>query len=218
MTARPAIALTLLFVIAFAFACRRRIQSISPQTKVASIQTDYESEQIAAVSAVAREMYVEDWRLLVIENAVPCPTPLPKETPNPKVLEMRQQMEDDAFHDMPELARETIGDFHKRENECHPLPNKLDIPVRYVLVGHKDLDSLFPLGEFDREWRRFYSKYSGSSGVINFSNPGFNRDYTQAVLSTGRGCGGLCGAGYFVLLTKDGGAWKIKTKSETWVS
>lgn len=163
-------------------------------------------------------MYVKDWPLLVISNTDPCPTPEPKETPNPKVLEMRQQMEDDAFQSLPELARETIDDFHAREKECHSLPKKLDIPIKHVVVASSDLDSLFPTGEFDRAWSRFYAKYPESSGIIGYSNPGFNRDYTQAVLSTSRGCGGLCGAGYFVLLAKDGGLWKIKTKTQTWVS
>ena len=87
-----------------------------------------------------------------------------------------------------------------------------------MLVGQKDLEPLFPKGEFDRAWGKFYAKYPNSSGIINFSNPGFNRIYTQAVVSTGRGCGGLCGAGYFVLLAKEHGAWTVKTKVETWVS
>jgi hypothetical protein len=127
-------------------------------------------------------------------------------------------MEDDAFQSLPELARETIDDFHAREKECHPLAKKLDLPIKYVLVGSKELKPLFPEGEIDRGWSRFYAKYPGSSGVIGFSNPGFNRAYTQAVVSTSRGCGGLCGAGYFILLTKDSGVWKIKTKHGTWVS
>jgi hypothetical protein len=164
-------------------------------------------------------MYVDDGtHLLVIEGADPCPSPQPNATPNAKVEELRRQTEDYAFQRMPELARETIDDFHSRKKECHSLTNKLDVPIKYVLVTSKDLERLFPEKEFDRAWTRFYAKYPESSGTINFSNPGFNRDYTQALLSTGRLCGGLCGAGYFVFLTKDRGTWTVKTKIGTWVS
>ena len=218
MKLRIAVSLTIIFIVVVGFSCHRKNKSRNPQY-VATIQTNYETEQHAALSAVIRDMYVDDrTRLLVIAHADPCPTPEPTVTPNPKVEEMRQHMEDDGFQGMPELARETIDDFHARAKECHPLARKLVIPIDYELVGQKDLGQLFPKGEFDRAWTRFYTKYPKSSGIISFSNPGFNRDYTQAVVSTGRGCGGLCGAGYFVLLTKAQNVWTVKTKVGTWVS
>ena len=211
--------LSLVIIFVAGFGCHRQNDARTTESNVANVQTNYEIEQRAAVSAIIRDMYIDDrTHLLVIQHADPCPTPAPSETPNPKVTEMRQQMEDHAFQGMPELTRDTIDDFHSRGKECHPLSSKLDIPIQYVLVGSKDLEMLFPKGEFDRAWSRFYAKYPKSSGIINFSNPGFNRDYTQAVVSTGRGCGGLCGAGYFVLLTKDSGVWKVKNKMGTWVS
>jgi hypothetical protein len=218
MKIRIAVSLTVIFLVVVGFSCRRKNEARTPQS-VATIQPYYETEQHAALSAIIRAMYVDDrTRLLVIAHADPCPTPDAAETPNPKVEEVRQHMEDDGFQGMPELAGETIADFHAHAKECHPLARKLDIPIDYELVGPKDLEQLFPKGEFDRAWRRFYTKYPKSSGVISFSNPGFNRDYTQAVVSTGRGCGGLCGAGYFVLLTKVQNVWTVKTKVGTWVS
>jgi hypothetical protein len=179
---------------------------------------NYESEQRAAVSAIIRDMYIDDRTHMLVIQQDPCPTPEPSETPNPKVAELARQMEDQAFRRMPELARDAIEDFHLRAKECHQLSTDLDIPIKHVLVGSKDLEPLFPEGEFDRVWSRFYAKYPQSSGIISFSNPGFNRSYTQAIVSTARGCGGLCGAGYFVLLTKDSGKWKVKSRIGTWVS
>jgi hypothetical protein len=165
-------------------------------------------------------MYInDDVRLLVIQHQYPCPTTSEsKEVSDQKVEEMRQQMEDDALQRMPELSRETIDDFHSHAKECQPLAKQLDVPINYVLVGPKEIELLFPKGEFDRAWSRFYKKYPGSSGIISFSNVGFNRDLTQAVVSTGRGCGGLCGAGYFVLLMKAQNIWTVKTQVGTWVS
>jgi hypothetical protein len=219
MNIRITVSLTTIFVVLVGFSCHRKNEVRTPQSDVANLKTNYETEQHAVLSAIIRDMYVDDHtRLLVIEGADPCPSPQPAETPDAKAEEMRQETEDFAFQKMPELARETIDDFHSRVNECHPLAIKLDVPTKYVLVGSKDLDALFSKGDFDRAWSRFYAKYPGSSGIINFSNPGFNRNHNQAVVSTGRGCGGLCGAGYFVLLAKDGSVWKIKTKVGTWVS
>ena len=219
MSVRLLIPLVVIILMTCGFACTRQSNASTSQLSVASSQNNYETEMYAVLSTVIRDMYVDDrTRLLVIEGADPCASPQPTETPDAKVDQMRKQTEDYAFQKMPGLARETIDDFYSREKECHMLANQLDVPIKYVLVTSKDLEPLFPKDEFDRFWSRFYAKYPQSSGTINFSNPGFNRDYTQAVLSTGRMCGGLCGAGHFVLLTKDHGAWRVKTKIETWVS
>jgi hypothetical protein len=161
-------------------------------------------------------MYL-DKPLLVIQASDPCPPAKGDESSDQKVEELRQQTEY-AFKGMPQLALQTIDDFYARARECHSLQRKLNIPGEYVLVGSKDLEALFPQGGLDRVWSRFYAKYPGSSGIINFSNPGFNQDFTQALISTGRVCGGLCGAGSLVLLKKEQGAWRVETKIGTWVS
>lgn len=183
-------------------------------------QTDPESERYGVLSALIREMYVDDGvKLLVIEHQGRCPTLAQAgEVPDAKVQEMRHQMEEYAFKGLQELKGETIDDFHAKAEECHPLISQLDIPVRYLLVTDENLEPLFPKGELDRGWTRFYAKYPGSSGIISFSNIGFDLEMKQALVSTGRGCGGLCGAGYFVLLAKDKGVWKVQTKINTWVS
>jgi hypothetical protein len=183
------------------------------------VQTNAESERYAVLSAVIKDIYVDDGvKLLVIEHQGRCPTPAQGEATDEKVQEIRHQMEEYAFKGLGELKRDTIDDFQSKANECHPLSSQLDIPIRYLLVTDKDLEPLFPEGEFDRGWTRFYAKYPASSGIISFSNVGFDLEMKQALVSTGRGCGGLCGAGYFVLLTKDKGLWKVQTKINTWVS
>jgi hypothetical protein len=164
-------------------------------------------------------MYLDSHtKLLVIAGADPCSSAKPDEPPDEKVDQLRRQTEDHAFKNMPTLARATISDFRAQEKECFQLTRKLNIPTEYVLVTEKDLEPLFPKSEFDRMWSRFYKKYPGSSGVISFSNPGFNRAFTQALISTSRGCGGLCGAGHLVLLKKTPGGWKVETKVMTWIS
>jgi hypothetical protein len=178
-------------------------------------QVSPEVEKYAVYSALIKDMYVEDEiELLVIGQETGCQTP----SDNEQVEEMRLDMEKHAIESLPELERATIADFRVRTKECHSLSQQLDIPIKYVLVTERELERLFPANEFDRAWSRFYSKYPKSSGIINFSNVGFNGDMNQAFVSTGRGCGGLCGAGYFVLLVKEQGVWKVHSKVNTWVS
>ena len=132
--------------------------------------------------------------------------------------EMRRGMEEWATEPMPALKRETIDDFFMSARKCTSLNWKLDIPVKYLMVSDDDLEPLFPEGEVDRWWRRFYARYPDSSGIINFSHIGFDDQMNQALVVTGRSCGGLCGAGYFVLLKKDHGLWSVQYKVNTWVS
>jgi hypothetical protein len=149
-------------------------------------------------------------RLIVIENRDPCPTV------DPKVLEFREHIETGALQRLADVSADTVSDFKTRAKECHPLSRNLDVSVEYVLVGTKEMEQLFP--KDDAVGRTFSSKYPGAPGIINVSNPGFNPDYTQAIVSTGLWCGSKCGEGHFVLLTKARGEWNIKTKIETWVS
>jgi hypothetical protein len=180
---------------------------------------DLETENYAVYSALIKDMYLEEGvKLLVIQNQDDCQSASTEsEAPKEKVEEMRRHMEEWATGQMPALKHETIDEFHK-SRKCNSLSHRLDVPVRYVLVNDKDLNGVFLKGEFDRAWRRFYAKYRDSSGIISFSNIGFNPEMNQAFVYTGRVCGGLCGMGYFVLLTKDLGRWKVESKICTWVS
>lgn len=188
---------------------------ISASPSPVSPQNTLETEEYAVYSALINGMYVEDGvKMLVIsEETHGCMPPSDE-----KVGSMRREMEDRAIKDLSGVSRETIDDFRAKGKQCRSLARRLDVPVKYVIAGREDVEPLFPEGEFDRAWSKFYAKYPSSSGIINFSNIGFNREMTQAIVSTGRGCGGLCGAGYFVLLTKKEGIWTVVSKVETWVS
>ncbi len=188
---------------------------ISASPSPMSPQSALEIEECAVHSALINDMYVEDGvKLLVIsEETHGCMPPSDE-----KVERMRREMEDYAIKNLSGVSRETVDDFRAKGKQCRALTRELDVPVKYVIAGEKDIEPLFPEGEFDRAWSKFYAKYPNSSGIINFSNIGFNRSMTQAIVSTGRGCGGLCGAGYFVLLTKKDGVWMVDSNVETWVS
>jgi len=47
---------------------------------------------------------------------------------------------------------------------------------------------------------------------------GFNTENDKALVYVGNSEGGLAGAGYYILLVKENGAWVIKEEVMTWIS
>lgn len=86
--------------------------------------------------------------------------------------------------------------------------------INYVIVRESDL----PDGKFENFWERFYKKYPKSFGLMYFSKVGFNDRHDQAFVYVGRSCGGLCGAGKYVLLNKVNGEWVVTDEQGLWVS
>jgi len=199
--------------------CLIQDASSFPSTVKLGPTSNPETEKYAVYSAIIKDMYLGSGIDLIVIQQSDCQSASEEnEVSDESVEEMRRTMEEVAIRGMPPLKQETIDDFHSKSRKCYPLSRKLDIPGAYVLVDDRDLRKSFPRDEFDRGWRPFYAKYQHSSGIINFSNIGFDLEMNQAFVSTGRSCGGLCGAGYFVLLIKDQGRWKVEKKINTWVS
>jgi hypothetical protein len=182
----------------------------------AAVQTNPEIEKYAVYSALIKDMYVnERVNLLVIETTDECPKP---SEDNKASDENVEQMRRELVKALPGLERGTVEDFLAQSNKCEPLGRQFDIPISYVLVTNKEIERLFRKGGVGGGWKRFYGEYQDSSGIISFSNVGFNAEMNQAFVYTGKSCGGLCGAGYEVLLAKKDGVWKITAKTMTWVS
>jgi hypothetical protein len=182
----------------------------------AASQNNPEMETYAVYSALIKEMYVHDGiKLLVIETANECPK---SSEDNKASDENAEQMRRELEKDLPGLERTTVEDFLAQSNKCEPLSRRFDVPVNYVLMPNKEIDRVFRKDGVGGGWKRFYDEYQDSSGIISFSNVGFNAEMNQAFIYTGKSCGGLCGAGYEVLLTKQDGVWKVLSKTMTWVS
>jgi hypothetical protein len=132
---------------------------------------------------------------------------------------IRQKMEfSRSFHEMlaesmPEAATQTLDNYLAVNQGSKPL-RVANLGVDYVLVK----DSDFPAGRYDQFWARFYERYPKSSGILFFSEVGFNDRHDQAFLYAGRTCGGLCGGGEYVLLRKVNGKWEIQKEHDLWVS
>lgn len=117
---------------------------------------------------------------------------------------------------LPGLSAETVADFRKKERTCHLLQESFRLPVRYFLLDKQERRSIFPGKNVDQAWRSFDQKFPGSSGIINVSSVGFNRNRTQALIDTSWKCGSACGGGKMVLLTKNNGQWKVTSTLKVW--
>ena len=115
------------------------------------------------------------------------------------------------------VSKRTAEDFKRKCKNSISLEPRFTLPGKQVLIGDQQFEQFF--GANGTSWRGFYESYPNSVGYIVLSRVGFNPERDQAFLYIGRGCGGLCGEGYYVLLGKDGGgAWSVKHKDMLWVS
>ena len=122
------------------------------------------------------------------------------------------------FHEMlkesmPEALPQTLDNYLAVNKSSKPL-RVANLGVDYVLVKDSDL----PNDGHGGFWSGFYKKYPNSSGILFFSNVGFNDRHDQAFVYAGKTCGGLCGSGEYVLLRKINGKWEIQKESALWVS
>lgn len=114
---------------------------------------------------------------------------------------------------MPEVDSETLDNYLAVNQTSQPLLVS-DLATNYVIVTDLDLH----LDDINNFWPAFYKQYPGSSGLISFSNVGFNEQHDQAFLYASRSCGGLCGEGSYFLLKKVNGRWEIVKEQGLWVS
>lgn len=113
------------------------------------------------------------------------------------------------------LSQEIIYDYQANNVDSHKLENNFTVSNNVIFISEKQTKQIFRNGE---GWNNFYKKYPQSSGLISFSNIGFNRERTQALVYVGINCGWLCGDGSFKFLQKINGKWIIKDNVELWVS
>ena len=64
----------------------------------------------------------------------------------------------------------------------------------------------------------FEQRFPGASGIISFSQVGFDSNLREAIVSTSFVCGGMCGIGRRYVLKKKWDQWEIATKSTVSVS
>jgi hypothetical protein len=164
-------------------------------------QADPKKEETAVYLAVLTEMFSEI-PLLVIRQ----------ETVKDSFLEFGDWQNSKQS---PAPSQEAVEDYNTRNKESRHF-RSLDIKTKHVFLEQKEYDQIFKNGVAG--WKEFYEKYPDSGGYIGFSRVGFDAELSQALVYVVQGCGGKCGTGRYVLLKKDGGAWKVVTERLLWTS
>src|SRR5262245_16119535 len=96
---------------------------------------------------------------------------------------------------IPEVDSKTLDNYLAGNKTRQPLLIS-DLGTNYLLYTETDVSN----DDVHNFWTAFYNKYPLSSGLIFFSNVGFNEQHDQAFVYAGRSCGGLCGEGAYFLL------------------
>jgi hypothetical protein len=107
------------------------------------------------------------------------------------------------------LRADTIQDFAERACTGGRVSQAFhtDLPRTFIA----DDGVYFNANSFER-------LFPGASGVISFSQAGFDAGLDQAIVSTSFVCGGLCGTGEVYVLRKRWGRWRVVNQWVVWVS
>lgn len=84
-----------------------------------------------------------------------------------------------------------------------------------TVVLQSEIDAIF---SGDGWWEEFYRVFPGSRGLVQFTAPVFSADGKRALVYVSHSCGGLCGTGWLVLLSRDAGGWQIADRRMLWIS
>ena len=110
-----------------------------------------------------------------------------------------------------------IREFATINSKSVELENKFVNALNVVLISKESKDKIF--NPVEGGWKRFYSEYPNSSGIIEFSKVAFNADKTKAILYYGSSFDyGKGGVGYYILLKKQENEWVIQRKVMCWIA
>lgn len=117
---------------------------------------------------------------------------------------------------LPGIAPDTLASFHSRNDRSYPLSPDLTLPSQHVLLSVTEEQALFSAE--GGGWEAFYQRYPNAQGVMRLSRVGFNAAMTQAVVYVGNQSHWLAGAGFYYLLTKENGTWRVTGEVMVWIS
>jgi len=137
---------------------------------------------------------------------------------------LRVVLERSCHADNPEILSskpdETLGN---RSNKLSNFPEGLGC-AGIRIVDSQELEALFNKpyhGKRDFKhqggWGNFYNKYPDATGLLSLSLPSYPSP-TSSVVSLGRTCGYLCGAGWKVSLVKLNGKWVVREQHPSWIA
>jgi hypothetical protein len=161
-------------------------------------------DEYAVYSAVIQSTYLGEYiQSIVIQST----TRVDKDMAGSEELKYVQR-------ELKEVTQSLMNDFTTQNRQLLALEQRFDLPVEVVLLTQEKIDAVFN----DGSWDEFYRQYPNSQGILVLSRVGFNSTVDQALVYAGCQSHYLAGAGYYYLMVKEDGAWKIKNQLMVWIS
>jgi hypothetical protein len=169
------------------------------------IQGDRESDEYDVYATLIDEMYVnEQVKLIVIVDHTEA-----------GLGEDLDQTLQHITKNISGIQQETLDDFRTQNAQSYPLSDDFNLQVPHTLISQQEMEEIFRTGD---GWDEFYQKYPDSQGTMTLSRVGFNQERDQALVYVGNQSHWLAGAGYYVLLARQDGAWVIQDSEMVWIS
>lgn len=108
--------------------------------------------------------------------------------------------------EVPSLRVTTISNFHRANEKRAQLTRHFDLPLPYQLVSAEKIGSIV---KDAASWPEYYKQYPGAQGYVWLSRVGFSPDGKQSLFYVSNSCGGLCATLSYVVMEKNGSAWKM---------
>jgi hypothetical protein len=108
--------------------------------------------------------------------------------------------------EVPSLRLATISNFHRANERQAQLGRHFCLPVPYQLVSAEKIGSIV---KDAGSWPEYYKQYPGAQGYMWLSRIGFSPDGKQSLFYVSNSCGGLCATLSYVVMEKQGSAWKM---------
>lgn len=116
---------------------------------------------------------------------------------------------------LPSLSKAMIDNFHAKNKTRVPLKDSFTVSSERVFITDENLQTILK----DRlDWKAFYEKYPNSQGVMTLSNVGFDSEMKRAFVYVANTRGSMNGVGFYIVLEKQDGVWRVKEKATGWMS
>lgn len=164
------------------------------------------TEELAVYTALFDEMYAASQMYVLMAET----------STDPQTVDNTDSILEYVLPQMTGVDEKTVANFRVRNEAAYPVPADMDLGLPYVLLTREAMNQIFDINTSG--WDTFYTRYPNSPGITTVSRIGFNADFTQALVYIGTQSHWLAGAGYYVLLEKVDGAWKVNQQVMTWIS
>jgi hypothetical protein len=111
-----------------------------------------------------------------------------------------------------DLKPETIQNFTAQNAKRQPITSPAKGTLKVELLDGKEVQDTVQFGR----WKKLFTTYPDSSGVVSVSKVGFDKTGTQALVYVANVYAEETGQGTILFLQKVGQQWKVKEKVLNW--